>query len=99
MAEYIEREALQAITDERINDLRTLYGDYDQYTSGYEACAELIADAPAADVVEVVRCRECTNWRRNIGFGDSPDGQCLYFGLLTSKDDFCSYGERKDGAK
>lgn len=46
--------------------------------------------APAADVVPVVRCRDCTNLYGML---------CIVCGLLPRKpDDFCSLGERKDGA-
>ena len=55
-----------------------------------------IDDAPTVDAVEVVRCRICKNYNRipNIG---RP--MCTKFlGLPIPKpDDFCSYGERKDG--
>ena len=52
---------------------------------------------PAADVVEVVRCRECKYWEHR------PDRQydlCAYlFGAKRScnPEDFCSRGERKGG--
>ena len=47
-------------------------------------------NAPAADVAPVVRCRDCTHL-----FGTL----CAVCGLLPRQpDDFCSRGERKDGA-
>jgi len=55
-------------------------------------------DISAADVVPVVRCRDCAKLNRN--------GYCTRFqnnisGIATSwfmpdEDDFCSYGERKE---
>lgn len=51
---------------------------------------------PAADVVEVVRCRECVYWEPA-----SPtriSGNCnRSFEISSWAHDFCSYGERKDG--
>ena len=47
---------------------------------------------PAADVVEVVRCKDC---KYNVG-----TKKCLHpdsFFAVPKDDDFCSYGERKDG--
>lgn len=45
---------------------------------------------PAADVATVVRCKDCTHLYGTF---------CMACGLLPRKpDDFCSYGERKDGA-
>lgn len=53
---------------------------------------------PAADVVEVVRCKDCrwcdvTNWDGEILYG------CDCCGGMNdiAPDYFCSYGERKDG--
>lgn len=37
------------------------------------------------DYVEVVRCKDCANWRH---------GDCFRI-ELTGPDDFCSYGERR----
>ena len=47
------------------------------------------------DVVQVVRCKDCEQWRRNIGIVDSPDGLCFYHAIEMNGCDFCSYGERK----
>ena len=55
-----------------------------------------IADVPTADVVEVVRCGECKEWKRNVGVVDSPNGHCFCHGIQMNAYDFCSYGERKD---
>lgn len=43
---------------------------------------------PTADVVEVVRCKDCTEWDEKIG-------ECSHwYGFRET--DFCSYGERKE---
>jgi hypothetical protein len=61
-----------------------------------------IEDAPTADVVEVVRCKDCVWWYpREYG---SAIGRCEnpYNGLANEyieDDDFCSFGERKEGAE
>jgi hypothetical protein len=51
--------------------------------------------APACDVVEVVRCKDC---RHYIGCG-IYDGKsvhaCSYMRIMKLPYDFCSYGERK----
>lgn len=48
------------------------------------------------NLAEVVRCKECDQWKRNLGFTDSPNGHCFYHCIDTNGYDFCSYGERKD---
>ena len=52
-----------------------------------------ISDMPAADVAEVVRCRDCVAWKRNVGIVDSPNGRCFEHDIDTNGQDFCSYGE------
>lgn len=53
-------------------------------------------EAPTVDAVPVVRCKDCKQWRRNIGFTDSPNGHCFYHDIDTNGFDFCSYGERRE---
>lgn len=49
---------------------------------------------PAADVVPVVRCKDC---KYNVGTKKclNPDS----FFAVPKDDDFCFYGERKEGAE
>lgn len=58
----------------------------------------ILREAPTVDAVEVVRCRECK-------FGDwdsEPDDAMVCMrtkdGFWRSGNDFCSFGERKEGA-
>ena len=45
-----------------------------------------------ADVVEVVRCKDCNYW---IYWADEKRCSCDLHHIRTHRDDFCSYGERK----
>ena len=47
----------------------------------------IIRDAPTIDAVPVVRCKDCKYWEH---------GDC-YRLELSRPDDFCSYGEKKEG--
>lgn len=73
--------------------------------------AKQIADAPTVDAVEVVRCRECKYWGDEDGKLQDSDGvlfaRCKvhnylidgrHTGWCPTENDFCSYGERKEGA-
>ena len=60
---------------------------------------KIIKDLPAADVAPVVRCKDCQNWKRNVGLTDSPNGHCFEHDIDTNGRDFCSYGERMRQAK
>ena len=65
-----------------------------QYTPDIEKRCKLFKKK--ADMVEVVRCKECVNWA-GVVLGNvckrwsSPLGHLIN---LTSPDDYCSYGER-----
>ena len=64
-----------------------------------------IDNTPAIDAVPVVRCRDCKQamlWRKPA---DKVIGECFIRKMnsedeqfcMVGADDFCSYGERKDG--
>lgn len=67
----------------------------------YRDAKKLIEAAKTVDAVPVVRCKDC-KW-----FADNNDGEWFGCWLFQSiqiipedapkPDDFCSYGERKDG--
>lgn len=81
--EYIEREALIA--------------EYDRVHIGESGGArKLMVDATAADVVEVVRCKDCKYYKQNP-YSQEEDRLCMSWSdwLPTDPEDFCSYGERK----
>ena len=60
--------------------------------------AKQIADAPTVDAVEVVRCKDC-----KFGDWDSKPNDAMVCmrtkdGFWRSGNDFCSFGEQKEGA-
>lgn len=59
------------------------------------AVVDMLERRPTVDAVPVVRCKDCKQWRRNIGFTDNPNGHCFYHDIDTNGFDFCSYGERR----
>ena len=66
------------------------------YCAGWNGLIELIEKAPTIDAVPVVRFLECKWWHEDddVGHCDNPDGLDNY----AKPEDFCSYGERKEGA-
>ena len=66
--------------------------------------AKQISDAPTVDAVPVVRCRECVHWKptgskAGNSFSDMEYiGGCEFTKYCRRESDFCSYGERKEGA-
>lgn len=93
MAEYIKRSAVFEQFDNADADVCETddFGGVD-YGFGMKNIKELINAIPAADVAEVVRCKDC---KYNVGTKKclNPDS----FFAVPKDDDFCSYGERKDG--
>ena len=77
----INREALLSYAD-----LRASCGEH--YTE--EDVIMMIKTAPTVDAVPVVRCRECK-------FRDGTPGQPNILCGQMHEDDFCSYGELKEG--
>lgn len=91
MTEYIDREAaIDAITD---------FAGKAPTRSAYDAIwksARALRKIPAADVVPVVRCKEC-KYLVNATVNDNGFLICDISDMEITPDDFCSYGERKDG--
>ena len=50
----------------------------------------------AENFVEVVRCKDCKHENVHRAISDKCTW-CEYWGIDPDFDDFCSYGERKDG--
>lgn len=79
--EYIERGALIEFVKQN-----TPHIDGDTTMQCVERAMKA---APAADVVEVVRCKDCKHFVSEVCRHD--------FAMNLSRgDDFCSYGERKE---
>ena len=88
MAEYITKEAaINAVEDAPIK----------LFQSEWEGIEEAINAAPAADVVSVVRCKDCKHAYINSFSAASGVALCSSSVKVMQQDDFCSYGERKDG--
>lgn len=81
MSRYIDADALLLKID--------LHGT-NKFGMLDEDIREFIRSIPTADVVEVVRCKDCEYLH-----SDDHGGYCVFRGFATS-DDFCSFGERKD---
>ena len=70
----------------------------------YGYAKSFIDNAPTIDAVPVVRCRECKYWKHSgskagNSFSDMEYiGGCEFTKYYRRESDFCSYGERKEGA-
>lgn len=91
--EYIERGAL-------IENIKRVYcADCNSYNGvrcracGTGDALDMIEDAPSADMVEVVRCKDCRYWDGEGRCETPTNGITRDF---TNHYDFCSYGKRKE---
>lgn len=88
MAEYITKNAaINAVENAPI----------ELFQSEWEEIEEAINAAPAADVAPVVRCKDCKYAYINSFSAASGVALCSSSAKVMQQDDFCSYGERKDG--
>lgn len=59
----------------------------------------VLAEMPAADVVPVVRCKDCRHYDMGVCLKIYSDGNAHPEAWQRRRpEDFCSYGERKEGA-
>lgn len=59
-----------------------------------------VSDAPTADVAPVVRCKDCMHYDMGVCLKIYSDGNVHTEAWQSRKpEDFCSYGERKEGAE
>ena len=94
MTEYIEREAISEEIRKYYykNPPNFSYGE--GFDRGLDRAQRAILDAPAADVAEVVRCKDCEYFRlndENVPYCSNP------FGLNDPEPNgFCNYGIGKN---
>lgn len=101
MAEYIDREALREILD----GWRDAHADVDD-VHGCGLLEDVICEVDAqtaVDVAPVVRCMDCVRCRE-LNRKDRLEGGyaegvlwCMNYSDGVWPDDFCSYGEPKEG--
>lgn len=102
MAEYIERsKAINEIRDTYEYEYPTASGVFDEFVK--MLVPRILNNLPTADVVEVVRCKDCEhkkeipNCQKEL-YSSSCVACSYHSGLIMDGNDFCSYGERKEGA-
>lgn len=66
----------------------------------WHRCIEIstINSQPTIDAVEVVRCKECI-YAENARVNEKGFTICEASNMEITENDFCSYGERKEGAE
>ena len=91
MAEYIEREKLYK------NLVLLAKYETGERQQGILGCAETVRIFSSANVAPVVRCMDCKYWHKETLFCDYIAHGEARERVNWYGEDFCSYGERKDG--
>lgn len=91
MAEYITKNAaINAVENAPI----------ELFQSEWEEIEEAINAVPAADVVPVVRCKDCIHYDLGVCLKIYSDGNAQKDSWQSrNPNDFCSYGERRGGGE
>ena len=73
--------------------------DLGYYGEDLQFCQEAIENAPTVDAVEVVRCKNCKYCLLDLRGGENNLCMQNKVGFLVKRklEDFCSYGERREG--
>lgn len=99
MSRYIDRDKFI----ERLRN-RSIRGDC-KFCNRFEECVKdnsrkgshlncwQMIDMPEANVVEVVRCKDCMWWEKQ---NDSLQGRCALLGSYPTGNWYCANGERKE---
>ena len=98
MAVYIEVGEILEYLDVMISalsyPLSELGEEAKAYIEGFKEARSVVERFPTVDVAPVVRCENCTS---GIMLDDNKYIICCRLGVGMELDDFCSYGERKNG--
>ena len=109
MARYINADILSQEIDKLQSELQSnndaIWNINKPIYKGLCYARGIINDIPTADVVEVVRCKDCRYWEE-IGIDPITDytfGYCRHYqwqdeenSRETNGQDYCSYGERRE---
>ena len=90
MPRYIDAKHLE-------NQVKDALGKINPYLMGQ--MLRWIRNQPTIDAVEVVRCKDCKNWKHldHLGCTDFVK-LCKWGGYMVGANGYCVYGERKGSA-
>ena len=89
--DYIRREDVVDALKAQADTMRTWVERYAEQRRGILTAVNIVEDIKPADVVPVVRCKEC-KFRENDDFCTGRGFPCQ----LVPDDGFCDKGERKE---
>jgi len=98
MSDFIDRQAALEILKKTISVNKNPNHDARIWEEGMNCAMTIIGAEPSVDAVEVVRCKDCKYYYYADNRIPSERGwACANDGCYASQNDYCSWGERKDG--
>lgn len=95
MSEYIKKEdAINKLADEYVFDARSEYEGTFTRADFIDDAKETLADIPSADVVEVVRCKDCMYKHANKNNRQLTCNRRMLGAVRPN--DYCSLGAKED---
>lgn len=76
------------VWDSRDREDVQMHNDWLDYT-------KLVKEAPAVDAVEVVRCKDCKHWMKDVPGCTDFVGRCELANYMVGATGHCVYGERR----
>lgn len=96
MTDYIKRDALLEARELAICAYENVgIFNADAIRNHLKPLLDAVVDTPAADVAEVVRCKDCEHLV-NTTINANGFLICDISDMEIAPDDFCSYGERRE---
>ena len=90
--------------DAKLDELMTRYSAQGRkaVADDYNFVRTVLLTAPTVDAVEVVRCKDCRDCEmcypeKRLDREATQAWLCKRYKRFTKPDDFCSYGERREG--
>ena len=91
MREYIERKEISKLANKLKSEFAPLHRlVIDAFIYGINN------NIPSADVVEVVKCKDCVHYEPHQKPVEDFDGRCFARSCETDECDFCNYGKKKE---
>ena len=87
MADLIDRQAAIETLNKLARDNFTFADAFSFYLGALHDAADNIKQLPSADVVEVVRCKDCYHY-------DEESEKCILNNSDFKPTDYCSYGSK-----
>lgn len=88
MRKYIDANSLLAILVKRSEEAANI----EEWHAYAMSCGDVMK-MPAADVTEVVRCRDCVMWDGSFTLNGKK--KCLNMSFCTDGDFYCGWGSKK----